>query len=116
MNKAELIARIAERTNVNKAVAENMIEAFVAIVTQTLAAGGEVTIAGFGAFSARTRASRAGVNPQRPDEKIQIPAVTVPKFKAGSGLKQALKEPVGTSTPTPTQPTTPTPVPAQPQE
>lgn len=108
MNKAELIARIAERTSVNKAVAENMVEAFVAIVTQTLAAGGEVTIAGFGAFSARTRASRAGVNPQRPDEKIQIPAVTVPKFKAGSGLKQALKEPpaaIATPAPTPEQPT-----------
>lgn len=94
MNKAELITRLAERTGVNKNVSENMLEAFVDIVTKTLAAGGEVTIAGFGAFSARTRASRAGVNPQNPNEKIQIPAVTVPKFKAGSGLKQALKEPV----------------------
>jgi DNA-binding protein HU-beta len=69
------------------------VESFVQIVTDTLVAGGEVNIAGFGAFMPKTRAPRVGVNPQSPTEKIQIPAVTVPKFKAGKGLKDALKQP-----------------------
>lgn len=70
---------------------EGLVEALVEIITKTLVAGQEVTIAGFGAFSAKTRAPRMGVNPQHPEQKIQIPAVTVPKFKAGKGLKDALK-------------------------
>jgi DNA-binding protein HU-beta len=85
MNKAELVGHLAEATGVSKKQAEDAIESFVAIVTQTLKAGGEVTIAGFGTFSAKQRAGRTGVNPQRPTEKIQIPAVTVPN------LKEALK-------------------------
>jgi DNA-binding protein HU-beta len=91
INKAELINQIAEKTGVSKKQAEDMIASFVDIVTNTLKAGGEVTIAGFGAFMAKTRAPRMGVNPQSPDQKIQIPAVTVPKFKAGKGLKDAIK-------------------------
>lgn len=92
MNKAELAATIAEKIGVSKKEAEDMIVSFVEIVTTTLKSGGEVNIAGFGAFSAKTRAGRVGVNPQNPSEKIQIPSVTVPKFKAGKGLKDALKK------------------------
>lgn len=92
MNKAELINVIAERCAVTKKQAEDMVEAYVLIVTETLQQGGEVTIAGFGTFSAKARAGRVGVNPQNPTEKIQIPSVTVPKFKAGKGLKDALKQ------------------------
>ena len=92
MNKAELSAAIAQKTAVSKKEAENMVHALVDIVTSTLKAGSEVNIAGFGAFSARTRAGRVGVNPQNPTQKIQVPSVVVPKFKAGKGLKDALKE------------------------
>lgn len=92
INKAELINQIADKTGVSRKQAEDMIAAFVDIVTNTLKAGGEVTIAGFGAFMAKTRAPRMGVNPQSPSQKIQIPAVTVPKFKAGKGLKDAIKQ------------------------
>ena len=53
--------------------------------------GDTVNIAGFGQFSAKTRAGRIGVNPQKPSEKITIPPVTVPKFKAGKALKDSLK-------------------------
>ena len=91
MNKAALAQAIQEKAGVNKKEAEDMIAAFVTIVTTTLQSGGEVNIAGFGAFSAKTRAGRMGVNPQNPSEKIQIPPVTVTKFKAGKGLKDALK-------------------------
>ncbi len=83
MNKVALAQAIADKVGVSKKEAESMVEAFVEIVTSQLTSKGEVTIAGFGAFSAKTRAGRIGVNPQRPTEKIQIPPVTVPKFKAG---------------------------------
>ena len=92
MNKAELAAKIADRLGVPKKQGEEFVEAYQKIVTETLVNAGEVTIAGFGTFSARKRAGRMGVNPQNPTEKIQIPPVTVPKFKAGKALKDALKK------------------------
>ena len=92
MNKAQLAQAIAEKVGVAKKEGEAMVEAFADIVTTTIKGGGEVNIAGFGAFSARTRAGRVGVNPQNPTQKIQIPSVVVPKFKAGKGLKDALKK------------------------
>jgi DNA-binding protein HU-beta len=91
MNKAELVTKLSEKVGVSKKQAEDTIEAFTEIVMETLKAGGEVTIAGFGAFSAKQRAGRMGVNPQNPSEKIQIPPVIVPKFKAGKALKDTLK-------------------------
>ena len=94
MNKAELAQTIASQVGVTKKEAEGMLESLVSIVTNTLKANGKVTIAGFGAFSAKTRAGRIGVNPQNPSQKIQISPVTVPKFKAGKGLKDALKRKV----------------------
>lgn len=92
MNKAQLAQTIADKVGVSKKESEAMISAFVDIVIDTLKQNGEVSIAGFGAFSAKTRAGRVGVNPQKPTEKIQIPPVTVPKFKAGKSLKDALKK------------------------
>ncbi len=91
MNKAELATRIADRLNVSKKTGEDFIAAFEDTVTAALVSGQEVTIAGFGTFSARVRAGRMGVNPQAPTEKIKIAAVTVPKFKAGKALKDSLK-------------------------
>ena len=92
MNKAALAQAIADKVGVSKKEAEAMVAAFVNIVTTNLQSGEQVTIAGFGAFSAKMRAGRIGVNPQNPSQKIQIPPVTVPKFKAGKGLKDALKK------------------------
>ncbi len=91
MNKTELIEALADKTGLAKSEAEKAISAFVEIVTEQLKAGGEVTLTGFGSFMAKRREARMGVNPQNPTEKIQIPAVTVPKFKAGKSLKDALK-------------------------
>ncbi len=91
MNKAELIDRIAEKVQVTKKQAEEMVECVTETVMSTLKAGGEVTITGFGTFLAKQRAARMGVNPQKPTERMQIPAVVVPKFKAGKALKDSLK-------------------------
>jgi DNA-binding protein HU-beta len=94
MNKAELALKISEQLGVPKRSSEQFLETFEKLLTNTLKAGEEVTIAGFGTFSARTRSARMGVNPRNPSQKIHVPEVRVPKFKAGKGLKDALKSPV----------------------
>ncbi len=91
MNKTELAEKVAEKIGVTKKQAEDMLNAFEEVVTSTLQGGAEVTLTGFGTFMAKRREARMGVNPQKPGEKIHIPAVTVPKFKAGKSLKDALK-------------------------
>lgn len=103
MNKIELAEKMSEKLGVTKKQAEDMLNTFEEVVTSTLQSGGEVTLTGFGTFMAKRREARMGVNPQKPGEKIQIPAVTVPKFKAGKSLKDALK--ASHTAPTPTEPT-----------
>ena len=91
MNKQELIEALATKLNVGKQEAENVLHAFVDVVTDGLKAGVEVNISGFGSFVVIERSARMGVNPQKPDEKIQIPATKVPKFRAGKNLKDAVR-------------------------
>jgi len=91
MNKASLIERIAAEAAVSKKDAENMLNGLVGIITSELKTGNAVTITGFGTFMAKNRHARRGVNPQNPTERIQIPEVTVAKFKTGKTLKDALK-------------------------
>lgn len=104
MNKAELAYQIAERVGISKTQGDAVVATFVDIVIDTLKKDGEVTIAGFGEFSARTRKGRTGVNPQKPTEKIQIPPVRVAKFKAGKVLKESLKVSGGNDMAAPPQP------------
>jgi len=92
MNKAGLIERIANEAKVSKKQSEDMLESLVNIIISELKAGNEVTITGFGTFMAKSRHARGGVNPQKPSERIQIPEVTVAKFKTGKTLKDALKK------------------------
>lgn len=91
MNKAELAEVVAGKVGLNKKQVEDVFDAFEQVVMDTIKAGNEVTLTGFGTFMAKRREARMGVNPQNPSEKIQIPAVTIPKFKAGKNLKEALK-------------------------
>lgn len=91
MNKQELIETLAYKLGAGKAEAEKSLQAFVDVVTEALRAGSDVNISGFGSFSVSHRAARMGVNPQDPTQKIQIPAVRVPKFRAGKGLKDAVR-------------------------
>lgn len=90
MNKAEFADRIAAKVGIAKSQVEACLDAFEDIVTETLKSGGEVTLTGFGNFLAKKRAARTGVNPQT-GAKIQVAAVTVPKFRAGKRLKDAVK-------------------------
>jgi DNA-binding protein HU-beta len=91
MNKAELASVLADKCNVTKKQAEDMLDCLTNTIIDTIKTGGEVTLTGFGTFSARIRKGREGVNPQNPAEKITIPPTKVVKFKAGKTLKDALK-------------------------
>lgn len=91
MNKAELAGVIADKCSITKKQAEDMLDAMTATIINTIKDGGEVTLTGFGTFSARVRKGREGVNPQNPAEKITIPPTKVVKFKAGKTLKDSLK-------------------------
>lgn len=110
MNKATLAEVLAERMGLSKKQTEDLLEHFTAVVTETLIKNEEVTLAGFGTFMPKFRSSRMGVNPQHPSERIKVPAVVIPKFKAGKALKDALKQvdpsafnSTGTPTTTPSQ-------------
>ncbi len=85
MNKAELIAKIAEDAGITKTQANATIDAFVDAVTKTLKKGDKVTLVGFGTFSVSKRAARNGRNPQT-GAVIKIKAKKVAKFKAGKDL------------------------------
>lgn len=89
-NKADLIDGVVSKTELTKKDATAAVEALFDVVTETLADGERVQVIGFGSFEVRDRAARKGRNPQTGDE-IEIPATKVPAFKAGKGLKDAVK-------------------------
>jgi len=89
MNKAELIAVVAEKAELSKKDCEKAVNSALEAVTEALAAGEKVQLVGFGAFEVKERAARVGRNPQTKEE-IEIPASREPKFKAGKALKDAV--------------------------
>ena len=91
MNKAELIAKIAEESKLTKKAAETALDAFVTSVEEALKNGEKVQLVGFGTFEVRERAARKGRNPQTKAE-IKIPASKAPVFKAGKALKELVNE------------------------
>jgi DNA-binding protein HU-beta len=91
MNKNELTETLAGKLAVPRSESERIINTLLDIITESLKKDEPVTITGFGQFSVSHRAPRMGVNPLRPTERIQIPAVKTPKFTAGKTLKEAIK-------------------------
>ncbi|GIP19608.1 DNA-binding protein HU [Paenibacillus montaniterrae] len=90
MNKTDLINNIAEKNGLTKRDVETVINGFLAEVTEALSKGDKVQLIGFGTFETRKRSGRVGRNPQT-GEDINIPESTVPAFKAGNKLKEAIK-------------------------
>jgi DNA-binding protein HU-beta len=90
MNKEELVAAIAKKAGLSKKDAEGALKSALDAIKDALKKGSKVTLTGFGTFMASKRAARKGVNPQT-GATINIPARTVPRFKAGKGLKDAVK-------------------------
>ncbi len=92
MNKAELVAAVAEKTGFTKKDAEVAVNAFVGSVEEALVKGEKVQLIGFGTFETRHRKARQGRNPRQPDEVIDIAASKAPVFKAGKALKDAVNK------------------------
>lgn len=90
MTKADFIDKVADKSGLSKRDAGSAVDAFLDSITECLVSGEAVSFTGFGKFSPQQRKARQGVNP-RTGEKVTIPAAKVPKFSAGTALKQALK-------------------------
>jgi nucleoid DNA-binding protein len=91
MTKQELIASIAAAAGVTKKTASESLDAILDAVTKELKKGKSITITGFGTFRVSKRAARTGVNPRNPTQRIKIPAMNIPAFKAGKSLKDAIR-------------------------
>ena len=91
MNKTELIAAVAEKTDLSKKDADAAVSAVLGAITDALKAGDKIQLVGFGTFEVRNRAAKQGRNP-RTGETMTAPASKVPAFKAGKALKDAVAE------------------------
>jgi len=91
VNKSELIDAVAASADISKVQAGRALDAVLGTVTETLAKGEQVVLVGFGSFSVKERAARTGRNPQT-GEPIDIAAATIPSFKAGKALKDAVND------------------------
>lgn len=91
MNKSELIASVAEKSEISKKDAEKAVAAFLDTVVEAVAAGEKVQLVGFGTFEQRQRNERTGCDP-RTNKQIIIPASKVPAFKAGKGFKEKVNK------------------------
>ena len=89
MNKAELVAAVAEKTGLSKKDSEKAVNAAFDAISETLVEGGKIQLVGFGSFETKSRNARVGRNP-RTKEEIEIPASRIPTFKAGKALKDAV--------------------------
>ncbi len=89
MNKAELIASVADKAGMTKKAAGEAVEAVFASISDALAESEKVTIVGFGTFEVRDRQERQGINPST-GKPITIPATKVPAFKPGKSLREVV--------------------------
>lgn len=91
MTKVELIAAVAADAGMTKKDAEKAVNSAIATITEALKNGEKVSLVGFGTFEVRKRPARSGINPQT-KQPITIPASTLPAFKAGKALKEAVQD------------------------
>lgn len=90
VNKASIVDKVHGIVGGTKVQAEQVVEAMISTIVDTLKGGGEVSIAGLGIFSAKTRAARTARNP-RTGQPIEVPSMRVPKFRAAKALKEAVR-------------------------
>ncbi len=91
MNKQELVSAVAEKTGLQKKQIEAAITSTLEVIQQTVSQGEKIQLVGFGTFEPRTREAREGRNPKT-GEPIQIPATTLPVFKAGKAFKDSVHQ------------------------
>ncbi len=90
MNKSDLAEAVFNKIGGTKKASEDAVETIFSTIAQALSRGDEVSVSGFGTFLAKKRAARTARNP-RTGEPVQVPETTVPKFRAGKGLKDGVK-------------------------
>jgi DNA-binding protein HU-beta len=90
MNKAALVDKVNEVLGTTKVQSEQVVDTIFDSIVSTLKKGDEVSVAGFGIFSAKKRAARSARNP-RTGEIVKVAAMNVPKFRAAKALKEAVK-------------------------
>lgn len=91
MNKSDLVAKIAEKSDLTKKDSEMVLKAFIESVIEAVESGDKVQLVGFGTFEPKERKAREGRNPKT-KEPIPIPAATVPVFKAGKDFKERVNK------------------------
>lgn len=91
MTKQEFVDAVAQRSGLNRREAGQAVDAVLDTITDALRRRDSVNFTGFGKFATSERKARMGVNPRNPSQKVHIPAATVPKFTAGSSLKQSVR-------------------------
>jgi DNA-binding protein HU-beta len=91
VTKQEFVDAVAQRSGLGKREAAQAVDAVLETITDTLKRRDQINFTGFGKFATSERKERMGVNPRNPGEKVHIPAATVPKFTAGSSLKQSVR-------------------------
>lgn len=91
MTKQEFVDAVAQRSGLSRRESGQAIDAVLETITDTLKRRDSINFTGFGKFATSERKARMGVNPRHPDQKVHIPAATVPKFTAGSALKQSVR-------------------------
>jgi DNA-binding protein HU-beta len=90
MNKSELINALSEETTFSKKDVSRVLAAFERVVKRTLQKGQKLSMTGFGTFFISNRPARKGINPAT-KERINLPAINLPRFKAGKGLKELVR-------------------------
>ncbi len=90
MNKSELVAALSEETNFSKKDIAKVLASFTRIVERILKKGGKVSLTGFGTYWLSQRPARIGINPST-KQRISLPAISVPRWKAGKHLKEQLR-------------------------
>jgi DNA-binding protein HU-beta len=91
VTKQEFVDAVAQKSGLNRREAGQAVEAVLETITEALRQRDSVAFTGFGKFATSERKARMGVNPRNPSQKVHIPAATVPKFTAGSALKQTVR-------------------------
>jgi DNA-binding protein HU-beta len=91
VTKQEFVDAVAQKSGLNRREAGEAVDAVLETITDALRRRDSVVFTGFGKFATSERKERMGVNPRNPSQKVHIPAATVPKFTAGSKLKQTVR-------------------------
>ena len=91
MNRSELVEKVSKELDYPRYDVERILLSAIGVITDHVKTGGKVNLAGFGQFYSDLRKARSGVNPRNISERINVPAVKIPKFRAGKNLKDSVK-------------------------